>query len=102
MRVREDRVGAVEVLAEEAHAEEEHLAGETSSRLICADGELGVPVAVERALVDVGAARDDVGVVDDLYDGKRAFVCGYGYSGHDKISIARLRELAPALRDHVT
>ena len=56
------------MLAEEAHAEEEHLAGETSSRLICADGELGVPVAVERALVDVGAARYDVGVVDDLQD----------------------------------
>ena len=42
-RVGEDRVGAVEVLAEEAHAEQEDLAGETSPRLIGADGQLRVP-----------------------------------------------------------
>ena len=58
------------MLAEEAHAEQEDLAGETSPRLIGADGQLRVPVAVERALVDVGAARDDVGVVDNLEGGR--------------------------------
>ena len=57
------------MLPEKAHAEHEHLAGETSPWLIGADGQLRVPVAVERALVDVGAARDDVGVVDDLQGG---------------------------------
>ena len=58
------------MLAEEAHAEEEDVAGETSPRLVGADSQLGIPVAVQRALVDVGAARDDVGVVDDLQDAR--------------------------------
>ena len=70
MRVGKNGVAAAEVLAEEAHAKEEDLpaAGATSPPvgLVGADGQLGVPVAVERALVDVGAPRQDVRVVHNL------------------------------------
>ena len=81
-RVHEGGLHAVEVLAEEGHPElEDVTAGHPGVlvhggadaadvvndmlRLVDPDGELGVAVAVEGPLVDVGAADDQVGVVHD-------------------------------------